>query len=836
MRKWTYLVAALLMSGATATFTSCIDTDEPAGIEELRGAKAELLRAKAAVEQAEAAIRTAQAAWVQAKADYEAQKAAQEELKTQIQQAKTEAEVAGYQQKMQENAEAFEAKMYQLQAQTERQRLAYEQALAEVEVALITMKGDMFATELNNLMFQNVFQWDRVSYFDTDGDGIIDDVTTTPNGGRANGLKGLADELATLKDELADLMRDQALLEFSYDPEILKTGVAQKIAELEGEIEGYEKTVAELQNFAGMTIDEFETKFNEVKDKLDDIDDQIAQLALDKVNDADWQAIQTDQERLDQDKNATSAFTFTIPEAVQDDVFWMLNDWQIDINYANSNSNGYYSPYTRYEQMINEIRNAAVYDDEEGEYTFPNGFRLSATTENQANLLNLLVKALEEGYSWTDNVGTPPPTTTQVEKKVLTAEELAVKDNELTTHQSNYDGLVAKLTPAEETWQEAYDAYMVAYGPGPEGGNYVNTEGEDARSLIIDAYNDCMDKITEAAGEEDEDDLVADAKKDFIALYEDYLAERTKLDGLELAEAVDIIDDDANWDAWVMLDENDKFGVADLKTATKGLAGALWKAADEVGYSKSRQTLITYAEWKEGSVDGLVPNGLTDKAYSAQKTLEDTKDAIANAGTWATFAEALNTQLDGLNTTLAAFAQRQANIDAREADVNAKYDAQEAALEVQKAGMEDILDAMAAIMPNKGDADGNYAVSGTPDRNDFDTLLDNLESLIASYTGVDVTATPPTSGTSGSSVNVDPNHGKIAESQREKAMYEALAAALADGSYVPEQESLVALIAAQIEGKTAEIEVVQALFDKATAQKDALLAALTGGSAETPAE
>ena len=37
MRKWTYLVAALLMSGTAATFTSCIDTTEPAGIER-RGA------------------------------------------------------------------------------------------------------------------------------------------------------------------------------------------------------------------------------------------------------------------------------------------------------------------------------------------------------------------------------------------------------------------------------------------------------------------------------------------------------------------------------------------------------------------------------------------------------------------------------------------------------------------------------------------------------------------------------------------------------------------------------------------------------------------------------
>lgn len=61
MRKWTYLVAVLLMAGtSTSLLTSCIDNDEPAGIIDLRGAKAELLRAKAAVEQAEAAIKTAQ--------------------------------------------------------------------------------------------------------------------------------------------------------------------------------------------------------------------------------------------------------------------------------------------------------------------------------------------------------------------------------------------------------------------------------------------------------------------------------------------------------------------------------------------------------------------------------------------------------------------------------------------------------------------------------------------------------------------------------------------------------------------------------------------------------
>ena len=62
MRKWTYLVATLLMAGTTATFTGCIDTDEPEGIAELRGAKSEFIKAQAAVELVEAELRKAKVA------------------------------------------------------------------------------------------------------------------------------------------------------------------------------------------------------------------------------------------------------------------------------------------------------------------------------------------------------------------------------------------------------------------------------------------------------------------------------------------------------------------------------------------------------------------------------------------------------------------------------------------------------------------------------------------------------------------------------------------------------------------------------------------------------
>jgi len=86
------VLSAILFSAlfaGTGTFTSCIDNDEPAGIEELRGAKAELLRAqklvaeadaafklaKAEVKKAEAAKKMAEAKIAEAQAEFEAARA-----------------------------------------------------------------------------------------------------------------------------------------------------------------------------------------------------------------------------------------------------------------------------------------------------------------------------------------------------------------------------------------------------------------------------------------------------------------------------------------------------------------------------------------------------------------------------------------------------------------------------------------------------------------------------------------------------------------------------------------------------------------------------------------
>lgn len=157
MKKTKYLVAALLLMGATTTFTSCIDNDEPAGITDLRGAKAELIRAKAAVELAKVAQEEAKAAYLQACVTAKDLENKEKELKLKKQEAldaleiaiaegKAEADIAYWKaqlevieaQKQKAIAEAESAMWNAKQASAKAQE-QYEQALRDIEAAKLTL-------------------------------------------------------------------------------------------------------------------------------------------------------------------------------------------------------------------------------------------------------------------------------------------------------------------------------------------------------------------------------------------------------------------------------------------------------------------------------------------------------------------------------------------------------------------------------------------------------------------------------------------------------------------------------------------------------------------------
>ena len=159
MRKWTYLVATLLMAGTTATFTGCIDTDEPEGIVDLRGAKSELIKAQAAVKLVEVEWQKAQVAYqelvnkskeldnqykeydVQMHAlDVKLKELEVERAQAATEQAKAEAEAkiaeanrnkAYWENKMAEEAEIFKAAMLNYQTQTAQAQEANVAAVSE---------------------------------------------------------------------------------------------------------------------------------------------------------------------------------------------------------------------------------------------------------------------------------------------------------------------------------------------------------------------------------------------------------------------------------------------------------------------------------------------------------------------------------------------------------------------------------------------------------------------------------------------------------------------------------------------------------------------------------
>ena len=118
MRKWTYLVAALLVGGATTTFTGCIDNDEPAGIEQLRGAKAEFIKAKAAYEDALTQIQLVKVEREKVKLEKDQVNLELKKCSLEVEQAKTAEQKAFWEAEAQKRTEEFKAKMLDLQTLT----------------------------------------------------------------------------------------------------------------------------------------------------------------------------------------------------------------------------------------------------------------------------------------------------------------------------------------------------------------------------------------------------------------------------------------------------------------------------------------------------------------------------------------------------------------------------------------------------------------------------------------------------------------------------------------------------------------------------------------------
>ena len=145
MRKWTYLVAALLMSGTAATFTSCIDNEEPAGIEAMRTAKADFYAAQAAVKQAQVAYQDALTAYQEQLVKEMELKNKALEIANQLAEATTAKDIAALEYAKAELLAQHEVKMQQIAANKAMADAALEKALVEMAKVVSAVNGEYTA-------------------------------------------------------------------------------------------------------------------------------------------------------------------------------------------------------------------------------------------------------------------------------------------------------------------------------------------------------------------------------------------------------------------------------------------------------------------------------------------------------------------------------------------------------------------------------------------------------------------------------------------------------------------------------------------------------------------
>ena len=338
MKKLTYLVASLLTTATVGmTFTGCIDNDEPYGIEQLRGAKAELLKSKKALVEAEAQNKLALA-------EAEKVKAAAEAAYYDALRAKTEAEIAEIRQRM-------EAAALQAEQQLQILKVTYEQALLAYEQEKLTL-SEQQQTALDKY-YQNYFE--ALQDYNTKyiayvrAQKLLVKNALDKDGNKYMEKKNAEDAVTTAQEELAD---------------------AQDLIV---------KLKAELENVKGWSATEIGERYTKYADQvkknnetLEQLDLKIAENTYESTEGKALVAAQKAVEALQKEEIAIPAYTFnadgtiTIPGLDEPKV--VIGDgWSY--TYENMSArHGYWAAWNGLDNFEWKLR-SYVLDDNDAEWT-----------------------------------------------------------------------------------------------------------------------------------------------------------------------------------------------------------------------------------------------------------------------------------------------------------------------------------------------------------------------------------------------------------------------------------------------------------------------------------
>ena len=251
------LLFGALMVG-TGTFTSCIDNDEPAGIEQLRGAKAELIRAKAAVEAAKVAQVQAEAAVSQAQAEMIKAEAQAVALMAQLEKAQSEAEIARIEAEIAQLQAETNAYIQQAEAAAKLQEVEYQKALVELEALQFALTQEEQAVVAS---VAQAYESKLAKYNELYVEYLAK-------------VRDYNAALATVEDDSVDNIETKRRLEKNLDSKKYQLSMEEAVLA---------KLNEELTEAKAMTPSDMQVKFAELSAEEKALNDSLALLELEKA-------------------------------------------------------------------------------------------------------------------------------------------------------------------------------------------------------------------------------------------------------------------------------------------------------------------------------------------------------------------------------------------------------------------------------------------------------------------------------------------------------------------------------------------------------------------------
>lgn len=505
MRKWTYLVAALLMSGATATFTSCIDTEEPAGITDLRGAKAELLRAKAAYQTALANTEQANADFRQVQVEREKIELEIDKLRQEMIAAENQWKMDSLQAKRDTLAASLEIKLVEMQQRKAQADYNLQEALAKIDAALITMKDNIYGEKI---AYYRVLLAGG-TYYTEEGAGIP---VASSNAALAQ-LESAESELIRKQIQMTKFVSESATMEAELTAEVaekkavleIQQGLLDDLKEIEQaeDLPALNAQLAAKNNeLAALDTKEAE-KFNEVEDLRNNV--TVSKDILD----------------LEAQLNTPDEYVLAKADVKSETMYELLG------NYIHK-----FDP---------NVKSLIYYDNAVGNWVMKDDYVYSNTLSNLGSSLSQLRDAIrdswgsnydndwvESGYQY-DFMNAYRAVTGDYSSYAtdMFNEDGALKDTYRAKLDNQYDrwaiDAAARKATAETdlaAWVKAYENYMTALNA------YKNYEGIDVYLAIeqkVQAYNEL----------DDDDKTLAAANEIRKAIY-DYAVLREAADGTEV--------------------------------------------------------------------------------------------------------------------------------------------------------------------------------------------------------------------------------------------------------------------------------------------------------------